>query len=57
MLGSVSVLAFYRFRQSVERVFGRQVAVWLVCITVTQFHFMFYLSRTLPNMMAMPLGE
>ncbi|XP_037072115.1 LOW QUALITY PROTEIN: probable Dol-P-Man:Man(7)GlcNAc(2)-PP-Dol alpha-1,6-mannosyltransferase [Pollicipes pollicipes] len=55
MLGSLSVCAFYRFRQSVESVFGRQVATWLVCVTVTQFHFMFYLTRTLPNMMAMPL--
>ncbi|KAF0293320.1 putative Dol-P-Man:Man(7)GlcNAc(2)-PP-Dol alpha-1,6-mannosyltransferase [Amphibalanus amphitrite] len=55
VLGAVSVAAFYRFRQSVEQVFGRPVAVWLVCITVTQFHFMFYLSRALPNMMAMPL--
>jgi len=55
VLGSLSVYGFYRFRQSVESVFGRQVAVWLVCISVTQFHFMFYLTRTLPNMMAMPL--
>ena len=57
VLGSLSVVAFGRFREAVERVFGRPVAVWLVCITVTQFHLMFYLTRTLPNMMALPLGE
>ena len=57
VLGGVSVAAFGRFRQAVEQVFGRPVAVWLVCITVTQFHLMFYLRRALPNMLALPLGE
>lgn len=50
MILAMAVLtSFHKFRTSVEMTFGRKVAVWFVVITSTQFHFMYYISRTLPN--------
>jgi len=48
-LGLLVLSSFHKFRVSVERCFGRSMALWLVAITSTQFHFMYYLSRPLPN--------
>lgn len=53
VLSVLVLLAFRRFRISVEKSFGRSVALWLVAITATQFHFVYYLSRTLPNIFAL----
>ncbi|XP_012153665.1 alg12 alpha-1,6-mannosyltransferase isoform X3 [Megachile rotundata] len=43
------------YRDALQSVFGLQFTKWFVAITVTQYHFMYYLSRPLPNIMAMPL--
>ncbi|XP_015124305.1 probable Dol-P-Man:Man(7)GlcNAc(2)-PP-Dol alpha-1,6-mannosyltransferase isoform X2 [Diachasma alloeum] len=52
----MTVIAALRlYRQALEKIFGVQFTKWFVVITVTQFHFMYYLSRPLPNIMAMPL--
>lgn len=55
VLGLCVLGAFHAFRKAVEYVLGSQVATWFVCITMTQYHFMFYLSRPLPNIFALPL--
>ncbi|XP_024935668.1 probable Dol-P-Man:Man(7)GlcNAc(2)-PP-Dol alpha-1,6-mannosyltransferase isoform X2 [Cephus cinctus] len=43
------------YRIALQSIFGLQFTKWFVAITVTQYHFMYYLSRPLPNIMAMPL--
>jgi alpha-1,6-mannosyltransferase len=57
MLGLCVIGAFRTFRKTIQSVFGRQTTNWFVAVTVTQYHFMYYLSRPLPNIMALPLGE
>lgn len=56
-LGIYVILAFLKLKDTVSRVFGKNTATWFACITVSQYHFMFYLSRPLPNIMVLPLGE
>ncbi|KAG8186584.1 hypothetical protein JTE90_020875 [Oedothorax gibbosus] len=56
MLGSLVLISFYKFKNGVEKIFGATVSVWLQLITVTQFHFMFYMSRPLPNTFALVLA-
>lgn len=53
VLGLLVVAAWHRFYGQVKRSFGVGVAVWFTAITVTQFHFMYYLTRTLPNTFAL----
>ncbi|KAE8749834.1 hypothetical protein FOCC_FOCC003302 [Frankliniella occidentalis] len=55
VLGMCVLGSYHLFRKSVEFVFGAQVAAWFVTITLTQYHFMFYLSRPLPNTLALPV--
>ena len=55
-LGFVVVWALFQYRNAVRERFGRGVARWLLIITVTQFHFMFYMSRPLPNTYALAIG-
>jgi len=55
-LGLLSLLAFSKFRSSVSLRFGKDVGNFLAVITATQFHFLFYISRPLPNIFALTLG-
>ncbi|KAA0198818.1 hypothetical protein HAZT_HAZT003661 [Hyalella azteca] len=52
-LSLLVVFAWSRFYQQVKKGFGMGVAVWFTAITITQFHFVYYLSRTLPNSFAL----
>ncbi|KOB72102.1 putative glycosyltransferase [Operophtera brumata] len=47
--------AWSRLKNTLQKLYGNSFTWWLTLITVTQYHFMFYMSRPLPNMMAMPL--
>lgn len=47
--------AWTRLRSTLQQKLGIEVSMWFTMITVTQFHFLFYMSRPLPNVMALPL--
>lgn len=53
---SLTVIASWsRLRNTLQKQFGNTYAWWFTIISVTQYHFMFYMSRPLPNIMVMPL--
>lgn len=54
-LGLLVIATLKLYRHALQKIFGLQFTQWFVAITVTQYHFMYYLSRPLPNIMAMPL--
>ncbi|KYN14053.1 putative dolichyl-P-Man:Man(7)GlcNAc(2)-PP-dolichyl-alpha-1, 6-mannosyltransferase [Trachymyrmex cornetzi] len=55
ILGLLVISTLKLYRQVLQKIFGVQFTKWFVAITVTQYHFMYYLSRPLPNIMVMPL--
>ncbi|KAF5396962.1 Mannosyltransferase [Paragonimus heterotremus] len=54
LLGTINVGCFLNFAQTVRRRFGDTVYVRLMWISLSQFHFFFYASRSLPNTFALP---
>ncbi|XP_060536342.1 probable Dol-P-Man:Man(7)GlcNAc(2)-PP-Dol alpha-1,6-mannosyltransferase isoform X2 [Cylas formicarius] len=42
--------------KTLEKQFGSRWVQWFAAVTVTQSHFIFYLSRPLPNIFALPLA-
>lgn len=49
------IVTWSRLRNVIQKQFGNTFAWWYSLITITQFHFMFYMSRPLPNIMVLPL--
>ena len=49
------MLSLARLRSAVEREFGRPVGVAFFALTALQFHLPYYMSRTLPNTLALAL--
>ncbi|KAI1441175.1 glycosyltransferase family 22 protein [Annulohypoxylon stygium] len=55
LLGLFNAGALFIFKANVERAFGKPTARWYALLQLSQFHVIFYASRTLPNMFAFGL--
>jgi len=55
VLGVMGGIALRSFRVEVRKKFGKEVETAFTIIACSQFHFLFYISRTLPNVFALCL--
>jgi alpha-1,6-mannosyltransferase len=56
-LGLFNAYALLRYKNGLDRAFGKDVGRWYILLQAAQFHVIFYASRTLPNMFAFGLSE
>ncbi|XP_017869895.1 PREDICTED: probable Dol-P-Man:Man(7)GlcNAc(2)-PP-Dol alpha-1,6-mannosyltransferase isoform X1 [Drosophila arizonae] len=53
LAGAITV-AWNNLRKAVTNIYGIEVRLWFTAITITQFHYIFYMTRPLPNIFALP---
>ncbi|KAK3102542.1 hypothetical protein FSP39_012075 [Pinctada imbricata] len=54
-LGVYVMVGLFAFWNAVQEKFGRDLKKWMILVTMSQFHFIFYSSRPLPNIFALSL--
>ncbi|XP_014516585.1 dol-P-Man:Man(7)GlcNAc(2)-PP-Dol alpha-1,6-mannosyltransferase [Vigna radiata var. radiata] len=54
-LGCITLYTLRFFRRQIRNKFGHQVEAFFVIFTAIQFHFLFYCTRPLPNILALGL--
>ena len=57
VLGILNALALMSYASTARKAFGRGVGNWYILLQASQFHVIFYASRTLPNMIAFALSK
>ena len=57
VLGLYNACCMISFSHGVQRSFGRVAGGWYIIFQASQFHMMYYASRTLPNFFALGLSE
>ncbi len=57
ILGLWNAACLHVFARNLGRAYGAGVARWYILLQASQFHIIFYASRTLPNMFAFGLSE
>ena len=57
VLGLFNAFALLRYSNGVDKAFGKAVGRWYILLQASQFHVIYYASRTLPNMFAFGLSK